>query len=107
MCFDVKFYLSRKSHLVTGRKMQAIYDNYIFGVVNIYIFRTSLFFVKIYKLDMDTSCFRNYYIRGIAKENIHTMEGPGKYKLDDIMNNEIVTKDSVKAILKYISPIRN
>ena len=56
---------------------------------------------------MDTSCFRNYYIRGITKENIHTMEGPGKYKLDDIMNNEIVTKDSVKAILKYISPIRN
>ena len=50
---------------------------------------------------MDTSYLRNYYICGIIKGNIHTMEGPEEYKLDDILTNKLINKYSVKAILRY------
>ena len=77
LCFDVKFDLGHKAHLVAGRNWTDPPDTDIYsGVVSIDSIRTAFLIAKINDLKVMAADVGNAYLHGYTKEKIYTVAGP-------------------------------
>ena len=77
LCFDVKFDLQCKAHLVAGGNWTDPPDTDIYsGVVSIDSIRTAFLIAELNDLEVMAADVGNAYLHGYTKEKIYTVAGP-------------------------------
>ena len=63
------------------------------GVVNIYNIRTIFLFGHLSNIEVDEEYVGGAYPHGFSKDKIYTTEGPGKYKISNLLTKTLITQN--------------